>query len=161
MLEDDHRGYGRNRDMKCRLTKYKNSYILELLATKLLCLQQPLQIIGMSATLSVRYPQFIPSRLQLINVSLFQNISDLGSWLQAYHYDSTYRPIPLQDFLVYENEVYNEHDRLIAHLPSSDIRELRDPVTNAMVSLVYECVAQGHSALVFCPSRDITEKIAV
>ena len=31
-------------------------YLLELLATKLLCLGQPVQIIGMSATLTVRRP---------------------------------------------------------------------------------------------------------
>lgn len=31
-------------------------YLLELMATKLLCLGQPVQIIGMSATLTVRQP---------------------------------------------------------------------------------------------------------
>jgi Lhr-like helicase len=38
MLEDEHRGY-----------------LLELMVTKLLLLQQDIQIVGMSATLSVRY----------------------------------------------------------------------------------------------------------
>lgn len=37
MIDDDHRGY-----------------LMELMATKLLCLQRSVQIIGMSATLSVR-----------------------------------------------------------------------------------------------------------
>lgn len=37
MLDDDHRGY-----------------LLELMATKLLSLQQDIQIVGLSATLSVR-----------------------------------------------------------------------------------------------------------
>lgn len=37
MIDDDHRGY-----------------LMELMATKLLCLQRNIQIIGMSATLSVR-----------------------------------------------------------------------------------------------------------
>lgn len=31
-------------------------YLLELMATKLMCLGQPIQIIGMSATLTVRGP---------------------------------------------------------------------------------------------------------
>lgn len=39
MLDDEHRGY-----------------LLELMVTKLLLLQQDIQIIGMSATLSVRCP---------------------------------------------------------------------------------------------------------
>ncbi|RPB20263.1 P-loop containing nucleoside triphosphate hydrolase protein [Terfezia boudieri ATCC MYA-4762] len=122
MLEDDHRGY-----------------ILEVLATKLLCLQQSLQMIGMSATLS--------------------NISELGSWLQACQYHSTYRPIPLQEYLVYENEVYNEHNQLIAHIPPSEVKDLKDPVMNAIISLAYGCVVEGYSALVFCPTRDMTERI--
>lgn len=37
MIDDDHRGY-----------------LMELMATKLLCVQRNVQIIGMSATLSVR-----------------------------------------------------------------------------------------------------------
>lgn len=44
MLDDEHRGF-----------------IIELLATKLLCLSQPIQLIGMSATLSVRYSLEPPS----------------------------------------------------------------------------------------------------
>jgi len=52
MLDDDHRGY-----------------ILELMATKLLSLQQEVQIVGMSATLSVCQPlKAALSDLQLIPV---------------------------------------------------------------------------------------------
>lgn len=39
-------------------------YLLELLATKLLCLDQPVQIIGMSATLAVRAILHWPSPSQ-------------------------------------------------------------------------------------------------
>ncbi|KAF8469085.1 DEAD/DEAH box helicase [Kalaharituber pfeilii] len=122
MLEDAHRGY-----------------ILEVLATKLLCLQQGLQIIGMSATLS--------------------NMPELAEWLQAHHYDSSYRPIPLQEYLVYENEVHNEYDEIVAQIPPSELKELKEPVINAIISLAYGCVIEGHSALVFCSTRDMTEKI--
>ena len=90
-----------------------------------------------------------------------QNISELANWLQASHYNSTYRPIPLQEFIVYENEIYDEHDRVTAHIPTSDMKELKEPVMNAIVSLVYGCVVEGHSALVFCSSREATEKTAV
>lgn len=38
MIDDDYRGY-----------------LFELLATKLLCLEQPIQIVGMSATLAVSH----------------------------------------------------------------------------------------------------------
>lgn len=62
---------------------------------------------------------------------------------------------------MYENEVYNEHDQLIAHIPPSEIKDLKDPVTNAIISLVYGCVVEGYSALVFCSTRDMTERITV
>lgn len=46
MLDDEHRGY-----------------LLELMVTKLLLLQQDIQIVGMSATLSVRFCLFGRSRM--------------------------------------------------------------------------------------------------
>jgi DNA polymerase theta len=86
MLDDDHRGY-----------------ILELMATKLLSLQQEVQIVGMSATLSVCQPlKAALSDLQLIPVRT------LNYWLSgdAKYYQSKYRPVPIEEYLVYENSIY-------------------------------------------------------
>lgn len=49
MLDDEHRGY-----------------LLELMVTKLLLLQQDIQIIGMSATLSVCYPPLLTSDMCML-----------------------------------------------------------------------------------------------
>ncbi|DAA79812.1 TPA_exp: Uncharacterized protein A8136_0585 [Trichophyton benhamiae CBS 112371] len=69
MLDDEHRGY-----------------LIEIMVTKLLLLQQDIQIIGMSATLS--------------------NTEVLAKWLNANYYISRYRPIPVEEFLVFEDYIY-------------------------------------------------------
>ncbi|PWW73539.1 P-loop containing nucleoside triphosphate hydrolase protein [Tuber magnatum] len=123
MLDDAHRGY-----------------ILELLATKLLCLaEENIQIVGMSATLS--------------------NVKVLATWLKAQFYECAFRPIPLQEHLVYDNNIYNYDGKLVTKIPSSEHKELKDPVTNAIVSLVRGAVIADHGVLVFCESRRRCEDV--
>ncbi|KAI9876486.1 MAG: hypothetical protein M1830_006397 [Pleopsidium flavum] len=136
MLDDDHRGY-----------------ILELMATKILSLQQEVQVVGMSATLS--------------------NTELLAKWLDAKYYQSKYRPVPIEEYLVYDNSIYaastssaffktasqlNSTHQKPSTLPSrsilpSDLKELQKPVINAVVSLAIETVRAGYGALVFCSGR--------
>ncbi|KAK8089568.1 DNA polymerase theta subunit [Apiospora hydei] len=138
MIDDDHRGY-----------------LLELMATKLLSLEQNIQIIGMSATLS--------------------NIDILAKWLDAHTYQTFYRPVPIEEHLVYESKIYassatgsllkavgqlapnalpsqstSTHLRLIR---PSDHKEFKDPVLNAVVALANETVRSGYGVLIFCSSR--------
>lgn len=116
--------------------------ILELLATKILCLSdQNIQIVGMSATLA--------------------NVGVLAAWLRAQAYECTYRPIPLQEHYVVDNAVYAYDDRLTARVPASELKELKDPATNAVVTLTLECVRGGHGVLVFCESRKRCEDMSL
>ncbi|KAI5817967.1 P-loop containing nucleoside triphosphate hydrolase protein [Pyronema omphalodes] len=94
MVDDEHRGF-----------------ILEILAAKLLCLGNKIQIVGMSATLS--------------------NADTLGKWLKAQR-----------------------------ELPTSDKKDMKDPVTNAAIMLTQECVSSGHGVLIFCESRAKCEDLA-
>ncbi|GFF29920.1 DNA polymerase theta [Aspergillus udagawae] len=139
MLDDEHRGY-----------------ILELMVTKLLLLQQGIQIIGMSATLS--------------------NTELLADWMNAKFFISTYRPVPIDEYLVFENAIYpaatsRQLFQTITRLKSmktisltdtmpphrmiqcSKHRELANPMTNAMVALAVDTAAAGYGALIFCGSR--------
>ncbi|KAJ5823918.1 Helicase C-terminal [Penicillium robsamsonii] len=138
MLDDEHRGY-----------------LLELMVTKLLLLQQDIQIIGMSATLS--------------------NTEMLAQWMNAKFYISTYRPIPIDEYLVYENGIYpaatsrqlfqtaskltaaaSLHDTIPPHriIEPSTFKQLANSATNAMVALAVETAAAGFGSLVFCSSRN-------
>ncbi|OLN88554.1 DNA polymerase theta [Colletotrichum chlorophyti] len=138
MIDDDHRGY-----------------LLELMGTKLLTLPQPVQIIGMSATIS--------------------NVNLLATWLGAHSYETRYRPVPIEEHLVYEGNIHpaatmNELLKTAKHLKTgtqpthqglsairrieiSSHNEFKDPVLNAVVSLASETARAGYGALVFASSR--------
>ncbi|PHH88258.1 hypothetical protein CDD83_7774 [Cordyceps sp. RAO-2017] len=141
MVDDDHRGY-----------------LLELIATKLLSLGQPLQIVGMSATLP--------------------NMNLMAEWLDAHCYETRYRPVPIEEHLVYDGKVFPaEPGRTMPSTPakpsdqdlaarraapvrqiqSSPHREFVDPVLNAVVSLAHETASRGFGVLVFAGSRGVCE----
>lgn len=142
-------------------------YIMELMATKLLALQSDIQIIGMSATLS--------------------NPALLAKWLRAKFYVSKYRPVPVEEHLVYNNDIYptaNAKDffRTASQLsgrssstvgstpkPPEPVRkvdrsrhaEMDNPMLNAVVALSVETALGGYGALVFCSSRLGAERMAI
>ncbi|KAK3695368.1 P-loop containing nucleoside triphosphate hydrolase protein [Podospora appendiculata] len=138
-------------------------YLLELLATKILCLGQQVQIVAMSATLT--------------------NIGLLKDWLQGHSYETKYRPVPIEEHLVYDGKVYaaGTTARLlktvsqlgstsqctqppVQHLKEikpSDHKELKDPVLNAVVALANETARAGFGVLVFCSSRAGCESDAI
>ena len=136
-------------------------YVLELMLTKLLYLDLDLQIIGMSATLSK--PEV------------------LADWLNAKYYVSKYRPVPIEEHLVYDNEIYpssgtrdffrtasqltsshNTHRPLqsLRTIAKSAFNELENPLNNAVVSLAVETASAGYGALVFCSSRQRVQSMA-
>ncbi|PFH61783.1 hypothetical protein XA68_16312 [Ophiocordyceps unilateralis] len=141
MIDDDHRGY-----------------LLELIGTKLRSLDQPLQLIGMSATLP--------------------NMNLMADWLGAHCYETRYKPVPIEEHLVYDGKVFLAGPG--QDLPSSSSRpssqdftggrvapvrrikpslhrEFADTVLNAVVSLAHETATSGFGVLVFAGSRGICE----
>ncbi|KAJ4422146.1 hypothetical protein N0V82_003230 [Gnomoniopsis sp. IMI 355080] len=130
-------------------------YLLELMATKLLSLDDhAVQIIGMSATLT--------------------NIRLLATWLQGHFYETNYRPIPIQEHLVYDGKIYEagkarlliraasqaNHSQAsqaqstaIGSIAPSESKELKDAVMNSVVALANETARAGYGALVFASSR--------
>lgn len=136
MIDDDHRGY-----------------LMELMASKLLSLERSVQIVGMSATLT--------------------NTEVLAKWLDAKYYNTKYVPVPIKEYLVYDCAVYpvstssaflktasqlNSTQSLSGVsatrvIQASEHSELRNPVTNAVVSLAIETAKAGYGALIFCSGR--------
>ncbi|KAK4186168.1 P-loop containing nucleoside triphosphate hydrolase protein [Podospora australis] len=143
-------------------------YLLELLTTKLLCLEQSIQIVAMSATLT--------------------NIDLLKRWLQGHSYQTHYRPVPIEEHLVYEGKIYpagttaallktvvkldqrtqtSQTQASQSRLPHvrairpSQHKELKDPVRNAVVALANETARAGFGALVFSSSRAGCESDAI
>ena len=136
MINDVHRGY-----------------LMELIASKLLSLERSVQIVGMSATLT--------------------NIEVLAKWLDAKYYNTKYVPVPIEEYLVYDRSIYpvstssaffktasqlNSTQLLsgvscIRVIQTSEHNELKNPLTNAVVSLAIETAKAGYGALIFCSGR--------
>ena len=128
MIDDPHRGY-----------------LLEPLVSKVRSLEQDVQIIGMSATLS--------------------NVEELAKWLDAAWYESDYQAVPVAEYLVHEDKVYSANEpgsyrssphkslKALRVVEPSRERELSKAKHNAVVSLAMETVLAGYGVLVFCSSR--------
>ena len=144
MLDDEHRGY-----------------LMELMITKILVLDQHTQIIGMSATLS--------------------NPQILAEWLRAKYYISKYRPIPTEEFLVFENSIYEAANtksfmrtasqlskptadqaspQAVRTIEKSSHRELDNSMLNSVIALALETAVHGYGALIFCSSRQGCQTMA-
>ncbi|KAK6305841.1 hypothetical protein J4Q44_G00246210 [Coregonus suidteri] len=121
-------------------------YLLELLLTKIRyialkhntgSLSEGVQIVGMSATLP--------------------NLSLLAGWLDAELYQTDYRPVPLKQRLKVGNSIYDSSLSLVRTFrPLITVKGDEDHV----LSLCYETVSEGHSVLLFCPSKSWCEKLS-
>ena len=127
MIDDPHRGY-----------------LLEPLISKIRSLEQDVQLIGMSATLS--------------------NVEQLAKWLDAVWYESNYKAVPVAEYLVHENKIYKmnasgynkalrTNSKAVRAIEPSRDKELSRTKHNAVVALAMETVLAGYGVLVFCSSR--------
>ncbi|XP_048797373.1 DNA polymerase theta [Lagopus muta] len=135
MLGDSHRGYL----LELLLTKVR--YITEKAAKRKVKMTSPgfggIQVVGMSATLP--------------------NLGLLASWLDAELYRTDFRPVPLKEWVKIGNNIYDSSMNLVREFqPKLQLKGDEDHV----VSLCYETVCDGHSVLLFCPSKNWCEKLA-
>ncbi|KAM9278037.1 DNA polymerase theta [Cariama cristata] len=135
MLGDSHRGYL----LELLLTKIR--YVTEKAAKRRAKMTSPgfrgIQIIGMSATLP--------------------NLGLLASWLDAELYCTDFRPVPLKERVKIGSNIYDSSLNLVREFqPKLQLKGDEDHV----VSLCYETVCDGHSVLLFCPSKNWCEKLA-
>ncbi|XP_028941211.1 DNA polymerase theta [Antrostomus carolinensis] len=135
MLGDSHRGYL----LELLLTKVR--YVTEKAAKQQAKMTSPgfggIQIVGMSATLP--------------------NLGLLASWLDAELYCTDFRPVPLKEWVKIGSNIYDSSMNLVREFqPKLQLKGDEDHV----VSLCYETVCDGHSVLLFCPSKNWCEKLA-
>ena len=142
---------------------------MEIMASKLLVLERPVQIVGMSATLNVRF-----ALCNLLAFSLrWKNTEVLAKWLNAKYYNTKYAPIPIEEYLVYDHSIYpvstsSAFFKTASQIKStqsslgvtptrqiqrSEHKELKSPLLNAVVSLAVETAQASYGALVFCSGR--------
>ncbi|XP_019619912.1 PREDICTED: DNA polymerase theta-like [Branchiostoma belcheri] len=131
MVGDSHRGYL----LELLLTKIR--YVTSKNRTDNKAATNPVQIVGMSATLP--------------------NLDLLARWLDAELYQTDFRPVPLTECVKVGTTVYNSQMEKVRDFHSViNVRGDEDQV----VGLCYETVSDGHSVLVFCPTKNWCEKLA-
>ncbi|XP_048512661.1 DNA polymerase theta isoform X2 [Athalia rosae] len=117
-------------------------YLLELLLTKLKYMtlreeQVNIQLIGMSATLP--------------------NLSLLAEWLGAELFKTEFRPIALNEQYKINRTIYNSK-----FMPTRELHPIpelcNDP--DQILQLCIETIADGHSTLIFCPTKNWCENLA-
>ena len=142
----------------------RRGYSLESLTSKIRSLEQAVQIVAMSATVS--------------------NIEDVAGWLQAKKHISDFKPVPITDYLVKERKIFLTADLLdtvatgtpspttqlvrpstspvkaIRVVVPSQEKELSKPKDNVVLSLAMETFNAGYGVLVFCSSRWSCEQTA-
>lgn len=97
----------------------------------------PIQIVCMSATLP--------------------NLDMLANWLAADLYFTDYRPVPLTEMVKIGPTIYDKKMTKIRDIdPSKTIAKDDDHI----IPLCKETITQGHSVLIFCPTKSWCEKQA-
>lgn len=117
-------------------------YLLELLLTKLKYMnlrdeRVHVQLIGMSATLP--------------------NLVLLAKWLDAELYRTDFRPVPLNEQCKIGPTVYDREMKTIRDLQINP--SLPDDADNVL-QLCIETLSDGHSVLIFCPTKNWCETLA-
>lgn len=118
-------------------------YILELVLTKLKYMSSNIediniQIVGMSATLP--------------------NLKTLADWLNADLFYTNFRPVPLSERLKCGNGIFDKKMKLIREITPIQ-SEIMDDSEN-LGQLCLETIENGHSILIFCPTKVWCENLA-
>ncbi|KAH8402756.1 hypothetical protein KR215_009879, partial [Drosophila sulfurigaster] len=120
-------------------------YILELLLAKVLYMSRKnalqIQVITMSATLA--------------NVHLLQH------WLNAELYVTNYRPVALQEMIKVGNKIYDNQLRFMRDISRMSAVPPLGNDSDQVAQLCIETLLEGCSVVVFCPSKDWCENLAV
>uniref|UniRef100_A0A6P4FCY1 DNA polymerase theta n=1 Tax=Drosophila rhopaloa TaxID=1041015 RepID=A0A6P4FCY1_DRORH len=121
-------------------------YILELLLAKILYMSRrnalQIQVITMSATL--------------------ENVELLKSWLDAELYITNYRPVALREMIKVGTKIFDQQLKFLRDV--SQLKEMRQALSNDsddVALLCIETLLEGCSVIVFCPSKDWCENLAV
>lgn len=115
-------------------------YILELLLTKIKYVSSrsdvKIQVVGMSATLP--------------------NLEVLANWLSAELFITQFRPIPLDEFCLVGNKLYNKEGTCVSSLNIPKSANESDSVLH----ICLETIKESCSILIFCMTKNRCENLA-
>eukprot|EP01033_Poteriospumella_lacustris_P014634 gene14634-10464_t len=138
---------GRLKDLGCVvvdeahvISNSLNGYMLEILIAK---------IKYVNGNDSLRFRLKVPRPIQLIAMSAtVGNVESISNWLSSRLYISTYRPVPLYEYIKVGKDVLDLAGRVVMHVGES---HPRDP--DGISSLCKEAIDRGQQVLVFCATK--------
>lgn len=128
---------------------HHRGYLLELLLTKLLYVYRKIQQ-------SSEASQENMSKVQIVGMSAtLPNLPILATWLKAALYQTDFRPVPLKEMVKVGPILY-----------SSDFEQIREYGGSKgdeedILRICSERVVEGHSVVIFCPTKSWCEKLAI
>ena len=145
MIGDQHRGY-----------------LLELLLTKLLYVCKKYRVSKQSCLASKGEEngcEMIDRNdgIQIVGMSAtLPNLATLSNWLEGQLYCTDYRPVPLQEMVKVGKMLYDTNFKAIREISCSEsVNDEED-----ILKLCEETVTNGHSVLIFCPTKQWCENLA-
>ena len=144
---------------------HHRGYLLELLLTKLMFVHQKYQKVppppsrdGVNSEPNNRLDLSQSTSVQLIGMSAtLPNLSTLASWLQAELYHTEFRPVPLKEMVKVGPTIYTADFKKLKDIDQS---ELVPGDEDDILLLCRERIIQGHSILIFCPTKIWCENLA-
>ena len=142
---------------------HHRGYLLELLLTKLMFVHQKYQKVPpshdpMNSEPNDRLELSQSTSVQLIGMSAtLPNLSTLASWLQAELYHTDFRPVPLKEMVKIGPTIYTDDFKKLKDIDQS---ESVPGDEDDILLLCRERIIQGHSVLIFCPTKVWCENLA-
>ena len=143
---------------------HHRGYLLELLLTKLRFVHHKYQkpsTCGPNIDVSLNgidQPLSQSTSVQLIGMSAtLPNLSTLASWLEAELYHTDFRPVPLREMVKIGPTIYTADFKKLQDIDQSQsVPGDEDDILH----LCKERIVQGHSVLIFCPTKVWCENLA-
>ena len=140
MIGDPHRGY-----------------LLELLLTKLMFVsKKPTKLSNDGCTEAQE--SVVSTAIQLVGMSAtLPNLDTLANWLGAELYHTDFRPVPLQEMVKIGSELYDANFKKLREVDESNVLPGDE---DGILSVCRERISQGHSVLIFCPTKAWCENLS-
>ena len=137
---------------------HHRGYLLELLLTKLLYVCKKGQL---KLGLKMESEEHLTGNsLQVIGMSAtLPNLSTLARWLNALLYRTDFRPVPLKEMVKIGNILYDNDLKKISELKNGC--ESCNKEEEDIALMCNERLQQGHSILIFCPTKAWCEKLSL
>ena len=133
---------------------HHRGYLLELLLTKLLYVCHKYD----SRSASTNGEEGSNRRVQLLGMSAtLPNLPTLAKWLNAALYQTDFRPVPLQEMVKMGDTIYDYDFKVIEKL----VRGEMDTEEGEIAEICCRKIKNGHSVLIFCPTKAWCEKLAM